>query len=118
MERALNAGYASANANQDSFCDCRPRRGQSPVGSAGWMMCVHGEEEKMRRTIITELHNLHFLHRFANLPVENLAVHHLSPPPEKYWSMMAYNNAKLCNVLFAQELAQVRGRPKSGLKMV
>eukprot|EP00099_Drosophila_melanogaster_P011420 NP_001285735.1 WW domain containing oxidoreductase, isoform B [Drosophila melanogaster] len=45
-------------------------------------------------------------HRFANLPVENLAVHHLSPPPEKYWSMMAYNNAKLCNVLFAQELAQ------------
>jgi len=39
--------------------------------------------------------------------VENLAVHHLSPPPEKYWSMMAYNNAKLCNVLFAQELAQV-----------
>lgn len=46
MERALNAGYASANANQDSFCDCRPRRGQSPVGSAGWMMCVHGEEEK------------------------------------------------------------------------
>ncbi|XP_026834914.1 WW domain-containing oxidoreductase isoform X2 [Drosophila erecta] len=43
---------------------------------------------------------------FANLPVENLAVHHLSPPPEKFWSMMAYNNAKLCNVLFAQELAQ------------
>jgi len=39
--------------------------------------------------------------------VENLAVHHLSPSPEKYWSMMAYNNAKLCNVLFAQELAQV-----------
>ncbi|XP_068150607.1 WW domain-containing oxidoreductase [Drosophila tropicalis] len=45
-------------------------------------------------------------HRFANLPLENLSVNHLSPPPEKYWSMMAYNNAKLCNVLFAQELAQ------------
>ncbi|XP_030555233.1 WW domain-containing oxidoreductase [Drosophila novamexicana] len=45
-------------------------------------------------------------HRFANLPVENLTLQHLSPPAEKYWSMMAYNNAKLCNVLFAQELAQ------------
>ncbi|XP_023170717.2 WW domain-containing oxidoreductase [Drosophila hydei] len=45
-------------------------------------------------------------HRFANLPVENLTVQHLSPPAEKYWSMMAYNNAKLCNVLFTQELAE------------
>ncbi|TDG53540.1 hypothetical protein AWZ03_000355 [Drosophila navojoa] len=45
-------------------------------------------------------------HRFANLPVENLTVQHLSPPADKYWSMMAYNNAKLCNVLFTQELAQ------------
>ncbi|XP_037958494.1 WW domain-containing oxidoreductase [Teleopsis dalmanni] len=44
-------------------------------------------------------------HRMANLPADKLAEQHLSPPPEKYWSMMAYNNAKLCNVLFAQELA-------------
>ncbi|XP_030382885.1 WW domain-containing oxidoreductase [Scaptodrosophila lebanonensis] len=44
-------------------------------------------------------------HRFASLPTENLTLQHLSPPAEKYWSMMAYNNAKLCNVLFAQELA-------------
>ncbi|KAM8715297.1 hypothetical protein ACLKA7_002363 [Drosophila subpalustris] len=45
-------------------------------------------------------------HRFANLPKDNLTLQNLSPPAEKYWSMMAYNNAKLCNVLFAQELAQ------------
>uniref|UniRef100_A0A1I8NS07 WW domain-containing oxidoreductase n=1 Tax=Stomoxys calcitrans TaxID=35570 RepID=A0A1I8NS07_STOCA len=46
-------------------------------------------------------------HRFANLPADNLTAQHLSPPPEKYWSMMAYNNAKLCNVLFANKLAKL-----------
>ncbi|ALC39367.1 Wwox, partial [Drosophila busckii] len=45
-------------------------------------------------------------HRFANLPANNLTLQHLSPPKEKFWSMMAYNNAKLCNVLFAHELAE------------
>lgn len=30
----------------------------------------------------------------------------LSPPPYKYWSMAAYNNSKLSNILFAQELAR------------
>lgn len=25
---------------------------------------------------------------------------------QKYWSMMAYNNAKLCNVLFVKELSK------------
>ncbi|EDW03853.1 WW domain-containing oxidoreductase [Drosophila grimshawi] len=45
-------------------------------------------------------------HRTANLPADHLTVQHLSPPAEKYWSMIAYSNAKLCNILFAQELAQ------------
>lgn len=46
-------------------------------------------------------------HRFANFPeTGNLSEELLSPPASKYWSMMAYNNAKLCNVLFAKELAQ------------
>lgn len=56
----------------------------------------------------------HFSYRFASLPVENLTLQHLSPPAEKYWSMMAYNNVKLCNVLFAQELAQVSHDPLLG----
>lgn len=46
-------------------------------------------------------------HRFSNLPTDNLTEKHLSPSKSKYWSMMAYNNAKLCNVLFAKELARV-----------
>lgn len=46
-------------------------------------------------------------HRFANFPeTGGLSEELLSPPSSKYWSMMAYNNAKLCNVLFAKELAQ------------
>lgn len=51
-------------------------------------------------------------HRFANFPTNNLTMENLSPPASKYWSMMAYNNAKLCNVLFACELGrkwQMRG---------
>lgn len=48
-----------------------------------------------------------FVDRFANLPEEGLNRHHLSPPASRYWSMMAYNNAKLCNVLFVHELARV-----------
>lgn len=46
-------------------------------------------------------------HRFANLPKDNLTEKQLSPSYGKYWSMMAYNNVKLCNVLFAKELARV-----------
>lgn len=45
-------------------------------------------------------------HRFGNLPSHNLMREHLSPSSSKYWSMMAYNNAKLCNVLFAAELGR------------
>ncbi|MEQ2199644.1 hypothetical protein XENOCAPTIV_006746, partial [Xenoophorus captivus] len=28
----------------------------------------------------------------------------LSPPKKEYWSMLAYNRAKLCNILFSNEL--------------
>lgn len=45
-------------------------------------------------------------HRFANLPTVGLAREHLSPPSSKFYSMYQYNNAKLCNVLFAHELAR------------
>lgn len=45
-------------------------------------------------------------HRFANLPSHGLSREILSPKSSKYWSMMAYNNAKLCNVLFANELGR------------
>ncbi|VEN49787.1 unnamed protein product [Callosobruchus maculatus] len=46
-------------------------------------------------------------HRFANLTLENLTPLTLSPDaPSKYWDMMAYNNSKLCNVLFARKLAK------------
>ncbi|EDS43677.1 WW domain-containing oxidoreductase [Culex quinquefasciatus] len=43
-------------------------------------------------------------HRFSMLT--KLSESDLSPPPNKYWSMVAYNNAKLFNVLFAAELAR------------
>nr|XP_019565363.2 WW domain-containing oxidoreductase-like [Aedes albopictus] len=43
-------------------------------------------------------------HRFSRLPKE-LSETDLSPPSNKFWSMMAYNNAKLLNVLFACELS-------------
>lgn len=46
-------------------------------------------------------------HRFAALPIE-LTETVLSPMPSKFWSMPAYNNVKLCNVLFARELGRVR----------
>ncbi|XP_055713158.1 WW domain-containing oxidoreductase [Phlebotomus papatasi] len=45
-------------------------------------------------------------HRFANLKLEGLSEHHLSVSDAKYSSMMAYNNSKLCNVLFARELGK------------
>lgn len=45
-------------------------------------------------------------HRFSTLPTTDLTESELSPSPNKFWSMLAYNNAKLCNVLFAFELAR------------
>lgn len=47
-------------------------------------------------------------HRFSSLPPIGLSEDVLSPPPSRYSSMTAYNNAKLCNVLFARGLAKVR----------
>ena len=45
-------------------------------------------------------------HRFAKLPSPGLTRDLLSPSPSKYWSMIQYNNVKLCNVLFAHELSR------------
>ncbi|XP_059616886.1 WW domain-containing oxidoreductase [Phlebotomus argentipes] len=45
-------------------------------------------------------------HRFSNLKLEGLSEHSLSVSEAKYSSMMAYNNSKLCNVLFARELGK------------
>lgn len=45
-------------------------------------------------------------HRFSTLPANGLSRDHLSPPSSKFWSMIQYNNAKLCNVLFAHELSR------------
>lgn len=47
-------------------------------------------------------------HRFSSLPPIGLSEDILSPPPSRFSSMTAYNNAKLCNVLFARGLAKVR----------
>lgn len=51
-------------------------------------------------------------HRLSMLPTSHLSEQLLSPPAQRFWSMAAYNNAKLCNVLFARGLAKV-GQPKS-----
>lgn len=46
-------------------------------------------------------------HRFSFLrTVEDFHQLILSPPAHKYWCMGAYNDSKLCNILFAQELAR------------
>ncbi|XP_034945686.1 WW domain-containing oxidoreductase isoform X2 [Chelonus insularis] len=46
-------------------------------------------------------------HRFSTIQnVEDIHPLTLSPPAFKFWSMGAYNDSKLCNVLFAQELAK------------
>ncbi|RZF33091.1 hypothetical protein LSTR_LSTR009820 [Laodelphax striatellus] len=45
--------------------------------------------------------------KFANLKLDSLDENALSPSSASwYWGMMAYNNSKLCNVLFANELAE------------
>ncbi|CAI9734942.1 WW domain-containing oxidoreductase-like [Octopus vulgaris] len=43
-------------------------------------------------------------HRFASLTTENMTEDELSPPQSHYSHMKAYNNSKLCNVLFSNEL--------------
>lgn len=45
--------------------------------------------------------------RFANLTLDNLSETFLSPDKKNYWDMIAYNNSKLCNVLFARQLAKM-----------
>ncbi|XP_016411150.1 WW domain-containing oxidoreductase-like isoform X1 [Sinocyclocheilus rhinocerous] len=45
-------------------------------------------------------------HRFTDLvdSCGKVELNLLSPPQKKYWSMLAYNRAKLCNILFSSEL--------------
>ncbi|XP_075212435.1 WW domain-containing oxidoreductase isoform X2 [Lycorma delicatula] len=45
-------------------------------------------------------------HRYTNLSADTVSENVLSPTSSSYWSMMAYNNSKLCNILFANKLAQ------------
>ncbi|XP_058124692.1 WW domain-containing oxidoreductase [Anopheles ziemanni] len=45
-------------------------------------------------------------HRMSTLPASGLSESDLCPPQHRFWSMIAYNNSKLCNVLFAMELAK------------
>ncbi|XP_055536554.1 WW domain-containing oxidoreductase-like [Wyeomyia smithii] len=45
-------------------------------------------------------------HRFSMLRTSDITESNLSLPANKYWSMIAYNNVKLFNVLFAFELAK------------
>lgn len=46
-------------------------------------------------------------HRFSSLPKTHLNEQLLMLPAHKYWNMTAYNNVKLCNILFARELSKV-----------
>ncbi|XP_077982271.1 WW domain-containing oxidoreductase-like [Glandiceps talaboti] len=43
-------------------------------------------------------------HRFVNITGNYFNMDNLSPPRDQYWSMLAYNRSKLCNILFALEL--------------
>lgn len=46
-------------------------------------------------------------HRFSSIyKPEDIHLSTLSPPAYKYWAVGAYNDSKLCNLLFAQELAR------------
>ncbi|XP_015509856.1 WW domain-containing oxidoreductase isoform X1 [Neodiprion pinetum] len=46
-------------------------------------------------------------HRFSSIKSpDDIHPSVLSPPASSYWAMGAYNNSKLCNVLFAVELAK------------
>lgn len=47
------------------------------------------------------------IYRFSSIRTpEDIHQSTLSPPAYKYWAMGAYNDSKLCNILFAQELAR------------
>lgn len=49
----------------------------------------------------------YIFYRYSNITRENLSPLNLSPESASgYWDMMAYNNSKLCNVLFARQLAK------------
>ncbi|MBN3278410.1 WWOX oxidoreductase, partial [Polyodon spathula] len=45
-------------------------------------------------------------HRFTNIVDSSgkVDLNLLSPPPKEYWSILAYNRLKLCNILFSNEL--------------
>lgn len=43
-------------------------------------------------------------HRFSDLKISNLNLGKLSPTADQFWHMSAYNNSKLCNILFANQL--------------
>ncbi|XP_059144159.1 WW domain-containing oxidoreductase-like [Physella acuta] len=43
-------------------------------------------------------------HRFSDLKETNVTPEKLSPKGNSYWHMSAYNNSKLCNILFTSEL--------------
>ncbi|XP_054267283.1 WW domain-containing oxidoreductase [Macrosteles quadrilineatus] len=45
-------------------------------------------------------------HRFSTMNASNISKEWLSPGPEQFWSMMAYNDSKLCGVVAARELAR------------
>lgn len=45
-------------------------------------------------------------HRYSNLAQDNIREETLSPSAENYWSMMAYNNSKLLNIVFAGKLSE------------
>lgn len=50
----------------------------------------------------------HFIFRFSSLNRSNIKEEKLNPTtPRGYWDMMAYNNSKLCNILFGMELQRL-----------
>lgn len=51
-------------------------------------------------------HDLELCFRFTNLLDSGgqVDLDLLSPAKKQYWSMLAYNRAKLCNILFSNEL--------------
>ncbi|XP_053688379.1 WW domain-containing oxidoreductase-like [Sabethes cyaneus] len=46
------------------------------------------------------------LHRASMLRTSDINMENLAAPPKAYFSMNAYNDAKLCNIMFAFELAR------------
>lgn len=51
-------------------------------------------------------HLKHYSVRFSTLSAASISEEWFCPKPQDYWSMMAYNDSKLCNILIAAELAQ------------